>query len=95
MNYFLDAIRKYVDFNGTLNVRGFWMFILLYFVFGLILVFIPFLNYLYGLFLFIPTIAATIRRLRDAGKDPLWILIGFVPLIGTIWLIVLLCQPSK
>lgn len=95
MNYFIDAIRKYADFNGRLDVKGFWMFMLLSFVFGLVVGFIPFLNFIFGLFLLIPTIAATVRRLRDSGKDPLWILIGFVPLIGTIWLIVLLCKPSN
>lgn len=43
----------------------------------------------------IPSIAVTIRRLRDAGKHPAWILISLVPLIGTIWLIVLLVQGPK
>jgi uncharacterized membrane protein YhaH (DUF805 family) len=42
----------------------------------------------------LPTLPLTIRRLRDAGKPWPWIFIGLIPIIGTIWLIVLLCQPT-
>ena len=42
----------------------------------------------------VPTLPLTIRRLRDAGKVWPWIFIGLIPIIGGIWLIVLLCQPS-
>ena len=42
----------------------------------------------------VPTLPLTIRRLRDAGKAWPWIFIGLVPIVGTIWIIVLLCQPS-
>ena len=35
-----------------------------------------------------------IRRLRDAGKHWAWIFITLIPLIGAIWLIYLLVQPS-
>jgi hypothetical protein len=35
------------------------------------------------------------RRLRDAGKHWAWIFIGLIPLLGSIWLIWLLVQPSS
>jgi uncharacterized membrane protein YhaH (DUF805 family) len=35
-----------------------------------------------------------VRRLRDAGKAWPWIFIALVPIIGAIWLIVLLVMPS-
>lgn len=95
MNYYVDAIRNYANFSGKLSLRGYWMFVLINIVLALIVAFIPFINFTYGLFILIPSLAATVRRLRDSGKDPIWILIGFVPLIGTIWLIILLAQPSK
>jgi uncharacterized membrane protein YhaH (DUF805 family) len=41
-----------------------------------------------------PSLSLTIRRLRDSGKAWTWIFISLVPLIGGIWLIVLLAQPS-
>ncbi|MCZ2207601.1 DUF805 domain-containing protein [Cylindrospermopsis raciborskii] len=34
------------------------------------------------------------RRLRDIGKSWLWLFIGLIPIIGSIWLIVLYSQPS-
>ncbi|MGT2930292.1 DUF805 domain-containing protein [Streptococcus dentasini] len=43
----------------------------------------------------VPWIAITVRRLRDAGYDWPWIFIAFVPGVGSIALIVLLCMPSK
>ena len=42
----------------------------------------------------IPSIAVSVRRLHDTDRSGWWILIGFVPLIGTIWLIVLYCMES-
>ena len=44
---------------------------------------------IYSLLLFIPNLAVSVRRLHDQDKSGWWILIGFVPLIGAIWLFVL------
>ena len=35
------------------------------------------------------------RRLRDAAKNPLWILINFMPFIGGIVLLIFYLSPSK
>jgi len=40
--------------------------------------------------LFIPSLAAAIRRLHDTSRSGWWLLIGFVPFVGWIILIVLL-----
>lgn len=42
----------------------------------------------------LPTLAVSVRRLRDAGQHWAWLFISFVP-FGGIVLIVLWCQPSK
>jgi uncharacterized membrane protein YhaH (DUF805 family) len=42
----------------------------------------------------VPSLPVTVRRLRDAGKPWAWIFIGLIPLVGSIWLIWLLAQPS-
>ena len=42
----------------------------------------------------LPTLAVSVRRLRDAGLHWAWIFISFVP-GGSIALIVLWCQPAK
>tara|TARA_B100000959_G_C14594675_1_gene465551 strand:+ start:78 stop:392 length:315 start_codon:yes stop_codon:yes gene_type:complete len=43
---------------------------------------------------FIAGFSMVFRRLRDMGKPWNWIFILFIPLVGSIWLVVLLCQPS-
>ena len=48
---------------------------------------------LYGLTI-IPALAVTARRLQDVGKSSWFFLITFIPLVGSIWLLVLLCTDS-
>ena len=50
---------------------------------------------LYNFFTFIPTVAVSVRRLHDVGKSGWFILIGLIPLIGAIWLLVLLFKDSN
>ena len=45
---------------------------------------------IFTLLIFIPGLAAAARRLHDTDRSGFWILISFIPLIGIIWLIVLL-----
>ena len=45
---------------------------------------------LYSLATFLPTIAVVVRRLHDVGKSGWFYFIALVPLIGGIWLLVLL-----
>ena len=44
---------------------------------------------------FLPSIALTVRRLRDAGYNWPYIFVAFIPFVGGIILIVLLCKPTK
>lgn len=53
------------------------------------------LNVIYLVAVFIPTLAVTARRLHDMGKSGTWFFIYFVPLIGGIWLLVLLFSGSE
>ena len=45
--------------------------------------------------LIIPNIAFVVRRLHDINKSGWYFFISFVPLIGFIWLFVLLCKKGK
>lgn len=47
------------------------------------------------LYLVIPTISVTIRRLHDTGKSGLWILVGFIPSVGQLILLILCLLPSE
>lgn len=45
-----------------------------------------------GLFLFLPMLAVTVRRLHDTDHSGWWYFISIVPVVGGIWLLVLLLQ---
>ena len=46
---------------------------------------------IFGIIQFIPGLAVVIRRLHDVGKSGWYYLIILIPLIGFIWILVLLC----
>lgn len=50
---------------------------------------------LYGFLMIIPIWAVTFRRLHDIGKSGWYIFLGIIPIIGAIWLIVLLCTDGN
>ena len=52
------------------------------------------IHFLYIIAAFIPGISLSIRRVHDAGKRWTWIFINLIPLVGAIWFIIILCQPS-
>ena len=54
-----------------------------------------FLYLVYGLFTFLPGLAVLVRRLHDVGKSGWWYFIVFIPIIGVIWLLVLLATDSN
>ena len=49
----------------------------------------------YGVAAILPGLAITVRRLRDAGCNWLYIFIPLVPFVGIFILIFLLCQPTE
>ena len=103
MNWFLEVLRKYSVFDGRARRKEYWFFYLFYFIIMVVLVFIDSmtgtlnitagLGLLSGLFvlaMIVPGIAVGIRRLHDTDRSGWWLLIAFVPLIGGIWLLVLM-----
>ncbi|MDU2712499.1 MAG: DUF805 domain-containing protein [Streptococcus salivarius] len=54
-----------------------------------------FIFFVYGVAAILPGIAITVRRLRDAGYNWLYIFIPLIPFVGIFILIFLLCQPTK
>ena len=62
------------------------------FTIGVILLLIFFA---YGVAAILPGIAITVRRLRDAGCNWLYIFIPLIPFVGIFIFIFLLCQPTK
>ena len=52
------------------------------------------LSLLYSLAVLIPGLAVAVRRLHDVSKSGWMILISLIPLIGTIWILVLTIRDS-
>lgn len=99
MDWYLKVMKNYVGFTGRARRKEYWMFSLIYILIVIVLqLILGFLNDslaagVVGLVVlahFLPSIAAGIRRLHDTDRSGWWLLIGLVPLIGGIWLIVLL-----
>lgn len=100
MNMLTEAISKYAVFSGRARRKEYWGFILLtmiIYVLALILdVALESVNEdISGLFiviaylgLFIPGLAALVRRLHDTNRSGWWTLIMFVPIVGGIVLLV-------
>jgi uncharacterized membrane protein YhaH (DUF805 family) len=95
-----DGFSKYATFNGRTSRSGYWWFYLFYVlvVVGTSIVDavikIPILTALAVLALFLPTLAVLVRRLHDTDHSGWWVLISFVPIVGTIVLIVFACTDS-
>ncbi len=92
------CLSKFATFSGRAGRPEYWWFQLFYalvliaggVVDGLnnLSVFLP----LVYVVLFLPTLAVTVRRLHDIDRSGWWVLLAFVPVVGTIALLVGLCQ---
>lgn len=48
----------------------------------------------FGLVTMLPVLAVTWRRLHDTGRSGAWFFLIFVPVLGILWLVVLLALPG-
>ena len=81
--YLLDAVfERMVSATGSMDVFTISVILLLIF-------------FAYGIATVLPGLAITVRRLRDAGYNWLYIFIPLIPFVGIFIFIFLLCQPTK
>ncbi|NOW04469.1 DUF805 domain-containing protein [Clostridium beijerinckii] len=102
MNWYLDVLKKYAVFEGRACRKEYWMFILFNFLFTILAIIIEVAlrgDYIvlatYILAMIIPNISSVVRRLHDIGKSGFWFFIRFIPVIGGIWMIMLLCTEGE
>ncbi len=105
MKYYLDVMKKYADFTGRARRKEYWMFVLFQLLFGFVAGFLDGLLFgsiveayfvgpissLYVLATILPSLAVLVRRLHDVGKSGWFYFVSLIPIIGYIWLLVLLC----
>lgn len=108
MNWYLKVLNQYADFNGRARRKEYWMFALFNIIVGFVLSFIDgvigtfhyetgmgILGGIYSLGVIIPGLAVCVRRLHDIGKSGWMMLIVLIPIVGVIWLLVLMVTDSS
>jgi uncharacterized membrane protein YhaH (DUF805 family) len=102
MNWYIDAWKNYVNFNGRARRQAYWMFVLFNIIAAVLLSVVDgvigtggILSGLYSLAVLLPGLALGVRRLHDIGKSGWWLLIGLVPFIGVIILLIFACMDSQ
>ena len=90
------GFRNYSNFTGAASRSEFWWFQLFLVLAGAgVGAIFDDLGVVWFLATIVPYLAIGVRRLRDAGLPWGLLLLGLVPVLGTITLIVLWAQPTK
>lgn len=95
-----SVLGKYAQFSGRARRSEYWWWTLAVFVVGLVADFVdlavhsPLLQIVLFLATVLPSLAVGVRRLHDTGKSGWFLLVGFIPLVGTILVLVWLCGDS-
>ena len=94
MNWYLKAMKQYVDFSGRARRKEYWMYFLVYFLITLVcgvvegvLSMPDTLTTIVALVHLLPSLGVTARRLHDTNRSAWWMLVSFIPVIG--WLVLL------
>ena len=108
MNWYLAVLKKYAVFDGRARRKEYWMFVLFYAIFGIVAVVLDnvfgtagkdigygIIYGLYSLAMILPALGVAIRRLHDTGRSGWWLFISLIPIIGSIWLLVLLATDGQ
>jgi uncharacterized membrane protein YhaH (DUF805 family) len=102
----VTVLRKYAQFGGRANLPEFWLFFLFVSVVNFAaraidiwVLEIPATGFgissLWTIAVFLPTLAVTVRRLRDGGNNWVQLLWLFVPVAGLVIVILRLCDPAR
>jgi uncharacterized membrane protein YhaH (DUF805 family) len=97
------VFENYANFSGRARRSEYWWFILANMILAVVAMVIdnvagitfgqiPYgpVYVLYALAVFLPGLAVTVRRLHDVGKSGWFYFIVLIPIVGAIWLLVLL-----
>lgn len=106
MSWYLDCIKtKYATFTGRARRMEYWYFILFNIIVSIVLSLVDsvlgaqlygvgMLQLIYSLLVLLPALGVAIRRLHDTDRTGWWLLIGLVPVLGTIVLIIFMVLDS-
>jgi len=99
------VFENYANFSGRARRSEYWYFLLANMIFAILATIIDkvsglnmeplpygYIYLAYVLATFLPALAVGVRRLHDVGKSGWFFFIALIPLIGSIWLLVLFCS---
>jgi uncharacterized membrane protein YhaH (DUF805 family) len=101
--YYLLAFKRYFIFKGRSRRKEYWSFVLINSIVSILLGIFGFLvikdrgiwGSVFALIIMIPSIAVFVRRLHDINKSGWWWFFNFVPVIGTIVLLVFMFKEGQ
>lgn len=101
MGHIKDVYRQTFDYEGRASRVTFWTFVIYYMVVaalcGLLMGLEMYLNLFqifYGIFAFVHIFvlfSLSVRRLHDTGRSGWWMLIGIIPLVGSLVMLIFFC----
>jgi uncharacterized membrane protein YhaH (DUF805 family) len=92
-----SGFSNYINFSDRACRSEYWFWILFYFIGGLVTggidsaIGMSITSGLFGLAVFLPNLAVSIRRLHDLNRTGWWIFISLIPIIGWIVLLIWYC----
>lgn len=104
MKWYLKCFKQYADFKGRARRTEYWMFALFNFLALMIAIILDnilgtsfsfgygWVYFIYVIMAFLPGLAVAVRRLHDTNNSGTFLLIAFIPIIGFIWLLILLAK---
>ncbi len=100
-----EILLRYFDFEGRTSRATYWHCVLINIIIGAIfslLIKVPLVGMIagivdvvYGIFMIVPGITITVRRLNDTGKSWPYIFFALIPCVGWIIMLVFMLQDSQ
>ncbi|HHQ4725824.1 DUF805 domain-containing protein [Aeromonas veronii] len=95
MNWYISVFKQYAVFSGRARRTEYWMFVLCNVIVMLLLGMVDkliggdneLISSIYSLAVLLPSLAVAARRLHDTDRSAWWLLLGLIPIIGTLVLI--------
>lgn len=95
MNWYISVLKQYAVFSGRARRTEYWMFVLCNVIVMLLLGMVDkliggdneLISSIYSLAVLLPSLAVAARRLHDTDHSAWWLLLGLIPVIGTLVLI--------
>jgi uncharacterized membrane protein YhaH (DUF805 family) len=102
-NYLYVVRDNYANFEGRARRSEYWYFVLMNIIIIFVLAMLGaasesttgvWLIGIFGLGVIVPSLAVIVRRLHDLNKSGGYFFVRFIPIVGGIWYLVLMCTDS-